>query len=110
MELSITVKYHTGRFGAGKLKATGAGRQAIIDYPHELHHTMKYWSAAEVLAHRIEHKNSQRLRLVRRAFNDSCVIGAASETFVFEVFDETVPRFGNRDAVKYDRLPAGYAV
>ncbi len=110
MEIRITVKYHSDpRTGAGKLRATGAGRQATIGYPHELHHSLKYWSAAEELVRRLERKNGQRLRLVRRKFNDSATARDTSETFIFEVFNETVPHFGNREAVKFDRLPAGYA-
>ncbi len=110
MEIKITVKYHSDRrTGAGKLRATGSGRQATIAYPHELSSSMKYFAAAEELAHRLERKNAWRLRLVRRAFNDSAVIGNTSETFTFEVFDETVHYFANRDAIKYDCLPAGYA-
>ncbi len=110
MELRITVKYHSDpRTGAGKLRAIGGGRQATIPYPHELHHTMKYWAAVEALVYKLERKSGQRLRLVHREFNDSTDIGKTSETFIFEVFDQAVPAFANREAVKYDRLPAGYA-
>jgi hypothetical protein len=108
MEVKITVKYHSNSNGMGKLRAKGGGRQVTIGYPHELHHSMKYFSAASALADKIERKEDVRLRLVSRKFVDSCMASATSETFVYEVWDNAGPRFGNWDAVKYDRLPAGY--
>ncbi len=110
MELRITVQYHNNpRTGAGGLRAKGGGRQATIGYPHELHHTMKYWEAAERLADRLERKNGYNLRLVKREFRDAYRSDLSTEAFIFEVFDQTVPRFANRDAVWFDRLPARYA-
>ena len=107
MEIAITVKYHSDpRTGATKLRATGGGRQATIHFPYELHHSLRYWRAAEELAYRIENKNGCRLRLMRVDIGDDVY---SHETFTFEVWDQNGPRFGNHDAVKYDRLPAGYA-
>jgi len=113
MEIEITVKYFSNAAGAGKLRAVGSGTKAAkgqvtIGYPHELHHSMKYYEAARELEAKLERKNGWNLRLVRRSFFDSVCVGASRETFHYEVFNQTVPRFDNLSAVRYDR-PAGYA-
>jgi len=109
MLITITVKYHSDhRTGAGKLRAIGAGvsearRQVTIAYPYELPSRIKYHAAAESLQINLERANDWRLRIIR------VDVGIEEETFTYEVFDTSVPYFGNRDAVKYGRFPAGYA-
>ncbi len=112
MLITIRVKYHSDRNGAGKLRANGRGvtaarAQATVEYPHHLSSSLKYWEAAGVLADRLERKNDWNLRLIRRSSADSCVAGESWEDFHFEVFDHTVRYFRNGEAVKYDQLPAG---
>ena len=111
MQVRILVRYHSSNSGRGVLRATGSGcnearRQATISYPHELSSSLKYYEAARELAFKLERDNDWNLRLIRRSSSDSCIAGEAWETFHYEVFDNSVKRFNNHDAVKYDRLPA----